>query len=241
MSLLPGNPPLPHPIQAGSGIPSLGLAYLQCPHHNPAHLGGHCCFSSAQIYPSPSGRSRKAGTGRTPLLLSPVPGSEPAGSSFPENTGHVNTKEGFEAPRPEWGTLGRWRVRQARGRGPGHPWLCQGRGGRSQLGPRVGVGRELARKVRGAVPWTLTWGASHSCWAPAANVSLGANGPGKSPGTNSVWGRNLISSGLLLPRPRPPSQHLPSRGSSGALGVSLAPGSPGVGGGGPWVIQSPCP
>lgn len=54
----------------------------------------------------------------------------------------------------------------------------------------------------------LTWWASHSCWTPAASVSLGANGPRKPPGTNSIWGRNLMSSGLapartLAPQPAP--------------------------------------
>lgn len=100
-------------------------------------------------------------------------------------------------------------------------------------GPRLGPAAGAGQGSWGAVLGALTWWASHPHWAPAANVSLGANGPRKSLGTNLIWGRNLISFGFapVRPWPQPPSQHLPSRGSSGALVFSLTPGSPGVGGG----------
>lgn len=40
--------PMPHPIQAGSRLPSLGFPYLQLPPEQPwSHGGGHCYFSSA--------------------------------------------------------------------------------------------------------------------------------------------------------------------------------------------------
>lgn len=53
-------------------------------------------------------------------------------------------------------------------------------------------------KLGRAVLWALTWWASHPCWALATSISLGANGPRRPPGTNSIWGRNVISSGLAL-------------------------------------------
>ena len=110
-------------------------------------------------------------------------------------------------------------------RGSGYDWPREG----SMTGltwVAAGSGRV------GAVLWALTWWASHPCWASAASFSLRASGPRKPLATNSIWGRKFILMALALllsqPWPQHPSQHLPSRGSSGALVFSLTPGSPGV-------------
>lgn len=84
-------------------------------------------------------------------------------------------------------------LRQASRKGP--LWLCQGRGRKAPVWVHLeGWPGKLGR----AVLWALTWWASHPCRALATSISLGANGPRRPPGTNSIWGRNVISSGLAL-------------------------------------------
>ena len=114
------------------------------------------------------------------------------------------------------------------GRGPGH--LCYIRVGKA--GPQSGPSCEGAL-LEGAVLWALTWWASHPHRAPAARVSLGASGPRKPPGTNSIWGekrQQLDSSGLAQPRPdhaHTSTYHL--EGSEGASGFLWFPAALGWG------------
>ena len=90
--------------------------------------------------------------------------------------------------------------------------------------------------------WTLTWWASDSCWAPAASVSLGADGPRKPPGTHSVWGRNLISSGLAPAPPWPPASTYHLEGELGPSRFLWLPVALELGGeAGVYVILSACP
>lgn len=113
-------------------------------------------------------------------------------------------------------------------KGPRPPLLHQGGEGRPQFGPSC----EEAL-LEGAMLWALTWWASHPHRAPAARVSLGASGPRKPRGTNSIWGekrQQLDSSGLAQPRPghaHTSTYHL--EGAEGASGFLWFPAALGWG------------
>lgn len=108
------------------------------------------------------------------------------------------------------------------GQGRGAQAACSRQGPGRKIPARAPLGRAAGQKSLGwwVVLWTLTWWASHSCWAPAASVSLGADGPRKPPGPHSVWGRNVISSGLARAPPWPLPAPTISRKKRGPRGFS---------------------
>lgn len=71
--------PIPHPIQTGSMLPSLGFPYLKHPSEQPwSHGGGHYYFSSARPSSPQLIWEHQEGTDRSDPTA--VPSSEPAGA-----------------------------------------------------------------------------------------------------------------------------------------------------------------